>query len=215
MIQGPNNLTEALLLGLASLLMAIGVRFGSRMGLHFAVDFANTFRLLAQWMVVLASLRLPRKHRKRYRAEWQGELDALRTEGPVPPTVSLLVYAIPLLFLAGHLARELVPEPALALQRTRSRRAPSRRSPPRSRRSRYLFKQRARRLGRARMRFRRVVVGIWIATVMGAIAGIPFAEAGFRLAARLDHIRPIGGIETSEITQDLMTERAARQMMSP
>lgn len=215
MIQGPSNLNEALLLGLASLLMAIGVRFGSRMGLHFAADFATTFRLLAQWTVVLASLRLPRSHRKRYRSEWQAELDVLRTEGSVPPTVSLLVYAIPLLFRAGRLARELVPEPALAFQRTRSRPATRQRSTPRSRRSRYLFQQRARRLQRARMRFRRVVVGIWISTVLGAVAGIPFADAGLRLAVRFGQIEPSGGIETSEITKGLMMERSARQRMSP
>ena len=75
-----------------------------------------------------------------------------------------------------------------------------------------MFARRARRLEKFRRRFKRVVVGVWIATVLGAVAGIPFADAGFRIAARLTSaqmVMPIGGIETTESATSAMHFRTS------
>lgn len=64
-----------------------------------------------------------------------------------------------------------------------------------------MFARRARRLAQWRQRFKRIVVGVWIATVLGAVAGIPFADAGLTLAARFTSARSIvslAGVETTE-----------------
>ena len=63
-----------------------------------------------------------------------------------------------------------------------------------------------------RARFRRGVVGLWIACVAGAMAGIPFAEAGVNMGTRLisGFAEPqvvAGGIETTESATSLMRFR--------
>ena len=73
--------------------------------------------------------------------------------------------------------------------------------------NRPMFARRARRLSRLRQRFRRVVIGTWIVTLLGTAAGIPFADAGIRLAAgftRAELVAPIGGIETTESATSAM-----------
>lgn len=73
--------------------------------------------------------------------------------------------------------------------------------------NRPMFARRARRLEKVRRRFKRVVVGVWIATVLGTAAGIPFADTGFNIAARLTSSQmtlPIGGIETTEMATSAM-----------
>lgn len=183
----------------AAFLVALGSRFGNRLGVHLAVDFALCFRLLAQAVVVLATLRLPRRHQRRYRAEWLGELDALRTETATPPTVSLLAYALPLLFKAGRMARELTPQPAVAATRR----------PPRGSSSRsYLTVLRARRRGRLKQLKRRAA----LVSLAAMTLGLPGASFGFDLIDRT--IVPVltraaRGVETSETMRDLLKERAA------
>ncbi|MDQ3962390.1 MAG: transglycosylase family protein [Actinomycetota bacterium] len=72
--------------------------------------------------------------------------------------------------------------------------------------NRPMFARRARRLDVLRRRFKRIAVGVWIATVIGAVAGIPFADTGFSIAARLTaaQMAPIGGIETTESAASAM-----------
>ena len=65
-----------------------------------------------------------------------------------------------------------------------------------------------------RARFRRAVVGLWLGCVIGAIAGIPFAEAGVTMGTRLisSFSEPkvvVGGIETSESAASMMRFRTA------
>lgn len=75
-----------------------------------------------------------------------------------------------------------------------------------------MFSRRARRLDKFRRRFKRVVVGIWITTVLGAVAGIPFADAGFRIAARLTSARSVvslAGVDTTESAMSAMHFRTA------
>jgi soluble lytic murein transglycosylase-like protein len=78
--------------------------------------------------------------------------------------------------------------------------------------NRAMFARRARRLERFRRRFKRVVVGVWIATVLGAVAGIPFADAGFRIAARFTSARSVvslAGVDTTESATSAMHFRTA------
>ncbi len=63
----------------------------------------------------------------------------------------------------------------------------------------------------ARVRFRKFVVGMWILSVTGAIAGIPFA--GTQLVSQFDRssvvAAPVGGIETSESAASALRFRTA------
>lgn len=61
---------------------------------------------------------------------------------------------------------------------------------------------------------RRVVVGLWITCVAGALAGIPFAETGVTMGTRLlssftDDNKVVGGIETTESATSVMRFRTA------
>ena len=70
----------------------------------------------------------------------------------------------------------------------------------------------AARLRKARAGFRRVVIGLWIVSVVGTVAGIPFADDAIRLArdfTSADVARPVGGIETTESAQSAMHFRTA------
>ncbi|HEV3472296.1 MAG TPA: transglycosylase family protein [Actinomycetota bacterium] len=70
-----------------------------------------------------------------------------------------------------------------------------------------MFARRARRVEKIRRRFKRLVVGVWIATVLGAVAGIPFADAGIEIAARLTSARTVvslAGVDTTESATSAM-----------
>lgn len=72
------------------------------------------------------------------------------------------------------------------------------------------FSARARRAGQFRRRLHRVVIGLWITCVLGAVAGIPFANAGVSMAPDLlARLQPAGGFETSESAVGMMRFRAA------
>lgn len=73
-----------------------------------------------------------------------------------------------------------------------------------------IFSARARR-GAARRRIvRRAAIGLWVTCVLGAAAGIPFANAGLSVGNRLvGQLQPDGGIETTESTVGLMRFRSA------
>jgi soluble lytic murein transglycosylase-like protein len=69
-----------------------------------------------------------------------------------------------------------------------------------------MFTMRAR---RRRVR-KRLVLGIWITCVLGAVAGVPFADAGLNISSELfGRFEPKGGIETSESAAGLMRFRSA------
>lgn len=67
-----------------------------------------------------------------------------------------------------------------------------------------VFSPRARRRSKLKQRFQRTVIATWAATVVGALAGVPFADAGFGLTEKLAQVRPAGGIETTESAVGLM-----------
>ena len=68
-----------------------------------------------------------------------------------------------------------------------------------------MFTTRAR---RRRVR-KRLVVGIWITCVLGAAAGVPFADAGLNIGRELlGRLEPRGGVETSESAAGLMKFRS-------
>lgn len=71
-----------------------------------------------------------------------------------------------------------------------------------------VFSPRARRRNKLKQRFQRTVIATWVATVVGALAGVPFASTGLSLSERLAHVRPAGGIETTESAVGLMHFRA-------
>ncbi len=76
--------------------------------------------------------------------------------------------------------------------------------------SRLNFSVRARRAGARRKRVKRFVVGLWVACVLGAVAGIPFADAGINMGTNLiASFEPAGGVETSESAVGMMRFRAA------
>lgn len=76
---------------------------------------------------------------------------------------------------------------------------------------RFNFSARARRASRYRQLIRRLVLGLWIACVLGAAAGIPFAKTPIDTATRLlAQVQPSrAGIETSESTIGMMRFRSA------
>ncbi len=70
-----------------------------------------------------------------------------------------------------------------------------------------------RRAAAVAQRMRRLVIGFWIMCIVGAIAGIPFAETsvsmGTTLLSRLTDDTVIGGVETSESAASMMRFRTA------
>ena len=76
---------------------------------------------------------------------------------------------------------------------------------------RFGFSARARRAALRRRLTRRLVVGLWITCVLGAAAGIPFAQTPINTAGRLlAQIQPSSrGIETSESAIGMMRFRSA------
>jgi len=222
MIPPPTTVDDVLLLAFASLLVVLSARFAARIAPHLEVDFVVIFRIAAEAMVKLAARLLPRPYRDRYRSEWLGELDALRTETAVAPTFSLLFHAAGWLFTARGLARELVPAPALSLRENRHGPGPVRPRAHEPDTSRPVFAgawfaRGARRRARMKQRLRRLILTTWVITVLGALAGLPFADSGFGLSLvdRIGPLKPSGGIETTEITKDLLRERAVLQNESP
>lgn len=57
---------------------------------------------------------------------------------------------------------------------------------------------------------KRLVLGIWITCVLGALAGVPFADATLNISSELlARLEPKGGVETSESAAGLMRFRSA------
>ena len=73
------------------------------------------------------------------------------------------------------------------------------------------FSARARRAATRRRRMRHIVLALWLTCVLGAVAGIPFANVGAALTGDLiARIEPaVGGIETSESAVGIMRFRTA------
>ena len=72
------------------------------------------------------------------------------------------------------------------------------------------FSRRARRSSIRRKRVKRFVVGLWITCVLGAFAGIPFADVGVSLGTDLiAQLQPAGGFETSESAASILRFRTA------
>lgn len=77
-------------------------------------------------------------------------------------------------------------------------------------RKRFDFSVRARRASRLKQLTRRLVLGLWIACVLGAAAGIPFAQTPIDAATKLlAEVQPRAGIETSESAIGMMRFRSA------
>ena len=72
------------------------------------------------------------------------------------------------------------------------------------------FSLRARRAEMRRKRVKRSIVGLWLVCVLGAFAGIPFADVGVSMGTDLiSRFEPTGGVETSESAVGMMRFRAA------
>lgn len=71
--------------------------------------------------------------------------------------------------------------------------------------NRAMFARRARRVAKWKQRFKRTVVGLWVATVLGTIAGIPFADAGLSFAARFTSTRSVVSLAGVDTTQSAMS----------
>jgi hypothetical protein len=67
----------------------------------------------------------------------------------------------------------------------------------------------ARRRARLKRRLRRMILTTWVITVLGALAGLPFADSGFGLSLvdRINPVRPDGGIETTESAAGMLRFR--------
>lgn len=142
---------------------------------------------------------LPPSDRARWTEEWVAELDAMSSEGPMPPLLAPLGWSVSL-FLRAVTMRSLLAHQA----RVRA-------IPKGAHRVRLLSSARARQLAIRRLRMRRMIVGLWMTCLAGAMAGIPFATAGVEMGTRLltqMQEADKGGIETSETHRSLLDERS-------
>jgi hypothetical protein len=71
------------------------------------------------------------------------------------------------------------------------------------------FARGARRKARLKRRLKRMAVATWAITVLGALAGLPFADAGLGLPLmdRIARLEPQGGIETTESATSMLRFR--------
>jgi hypothetical protein len=76
-------------------------------------------------------------------------------------------------------------------------------------RSTKWFARGARRKDKLKRRLKRLIVATWAITVVGALAGIPFADTGFGLPfmERIARFEPQGGIETTESATSMLRFR--------
>lgn len=165
---------------------------------HAAVDFLWLVRALAGLMIRVAAAIQPSRHRDRYREEWLGERDALYSAGETAPLFYPLLAAASLLISAPVLRLRLL-QAEWALVPVREP-VPRRATSPTHRRWVIV---------RRRRMMRRVVLGLWIACVLGAAAGIPLANVSLVRANQLleDFRKFPRGIEASEVQTDLMRHR--------
>lgn len=70
------------------------------------------------------------------------------------------------------------------------------------------FARGARRRARLKRRLRRLIVTTWIVTVLGALAGLPFAGEGLGLLSDpIGRLEPRGGVETTESATSMLRFR--------